>query len=105
MLAVFFVAVLFFFKKVGDEVLCIQLERDLWRICLKSKKSISLFIVDGFEIRTITAQVYKSSPLSIGATGLRDDVLKVNICGLPLSVDDSRVILNMKISDTGKPNE
>ena len=51
-------------KKVGDEVLCIQLERDLWRVYLKSKESRSVLIVEGFEIRNITAQVYESNPYS-----------------------------------------
>lgn len=94
-------------KKVGDEVLCIQLERDLWRVYLKSKKSRSVLIVEGFEIRNITAQVYESNPYSTGATSPRD-----NICGLHLSVDESAVLemlhflisrsrmtFNMKTSD------
>lgn len=79
-------------KKVGDEVLCIQLERDLWRVYLKSKESRSVLIVEGFEIRNITAQVYESNPYSTGASSPRDNVLKVTICGLPLSVDDSAVL-------------
>lgn len=78
-------------KKVGDDILCIQLERDLWRVYLKSNDSRSVLLVQGFEIRNITAQVYDSNPYSTGAKSPREKVLKVTICGLPLSVDDSAV--------------
>lgn len=72
-----------YIKKVEDEVFfCIQFERDLRIDYLKSKKS--LFIVEVFEIRNITAQVYGSNPFSIGATGPRDNVLNLSVVSLCL---------------------
>ena len=79
-------------KIVGDDILCIQLERDLWRVYLKSNESRSVLLVQGIEIRNITVQVYDSNPYSTGAANAREKVLKVTICGLPLSVDDSAVL-------------
>lgn len=37
-------------------------------------------------------QVYYSNPYSTGASGPDDKVMKITICGLPLSVDDSAVL-------------
>lgn len=45
----------------------------------------------GVGFRNISVQVYDSNPYSTGTTGPGDKVLKVTICGLPLSVDDSAV--------------
>ena len=59
---------------------------------LKDNDSRSQLILEGFEIRNITAQVYDSNPYSTGAASPNDAVLKVTISGLPLSVDDSAVM-------------
>lgn len=78
--------------KVGDDIHWIQLERDLWRVYLKTKEARSLLVVEGFELRNISVQVYYSNPYSTGASGPDDKVMKITICGLPLSVDDSAVL-------------
>lgn len=80
--------------KVGCERNCIQLERDLWRVYLKTKEAGSLLISEGFELRNVSVQVYDSNPYSTGASGPDDKVIKVSICGLPLSADD-RAVLEM----------
>jgi ribA/ribD-fused uncharacterized protein len=78
-------------NKVGDTIHCIQLERDLWRIYLKSSDSRTTLVHEGFEIRSISAQVYDSNPYSTRAKNPKDVVLKITISGLPLSVDDSAI--------------
>lgn len=78
--------------KMRDNILCIQLDRDLWRVYLISMESRSELLLHGFELRNISVQVYNSNPYSTGAKDPNDEVLKVTICGLPLSVDDSAVI-------------
>ena len=40
--------------KVGDNIHCIQLERDLWRVYLKTRESRSLLVVEGFVFRNIS---------------------------------------------------
>ena len=57
-------------QKVGDRIHCIQLERDLCRVYLKDNDSRSQLILEGFEIRNITAQMYDSNPYSTGAASL-----------------------------------
>lgn len=58
---------------------------------MKTRESRSLLVVEGFVFRNISVQVYDSNPYSIGDTGPGIKVIKVTICGLPLSVDDSAV--------------
>ena len=48
--------------------------------------------MQGFELRHISVQVYNSNPYSTGAKEPNDEVLKMTICGLPLSVDNSPVL-------------
>ena len=78
-------------QKVENDIHCIQLERDLWRVYLKIKETRSLLVLEGFVVRNISVQVYDTNTYSTGATGPNDKVLKITICGLPLSVDDSAV--------------
>lgn len=58
-----------------------------------------MLIVEGFEIRNITAQVYESNPYSTGATSPHNNALKVTFCGLSLSVDDSAVLKMLHFFD------
>ncbi|XP_062569142.1 uncharacterized protein LOC134231225 [Saccostrea cucullata] len=76
---------------IGDTVKCVQLERDLWRIYLNDKQSRDKLIIDGFDLNNQHVRVYESNPYSAGLTDPEDPVLKVTICGIPLSVDDSAI--------------
>ena len=76
---------------VGDTVRCIQLDRDLWRIYLTTKGSRDLILVEGFDFNSQHVSVYDSNPYSVGLDSPDDKTLKVTICGLPISVDDSAV--------------
>ena len=49
-------------QKVENDIHCIQLERDIWRIYLKTKESRSLLVVKGFVVRNIYVQVYDTNP-------------------------------------------
>lgn len=91
--------------KVGDNITCIQLDRDLWRVYLKSTESRSEILMQGFELRHISVQVYNSNPYSTGAKEPNDEVLKMTICGLPLSVDDSAVLEMLEKYKVGLKSE
>ena len=49
-------------QKVENDIHCIQLERDLWRVYLKTKETRSLLVVEGFVVRNISVQVYDTNP-------------------------------------------
>ena len=76
---------------VGDTVKCVQLDRDLWRVYLSEKQSRDKLTIEGFDLDSQHIRVYDSNPYSAGLTNPDDPVLKVTICGIPLSVDDSAV--------------
>ena len=49
-------------------------------------------MTQGFEIRSHTVEVYDFNPFSSGAKNPQDQVLKVTVAGVPLSVQDSEII-------------
>lgn len=67
-----------------------QLDRDLWRIYLNNAPSRSKILLEGFDFKNqhIT---YDSNPYSAGLESPKDQAIKVTICGVPLSVDDSAI--------------
>lgn len=77
-------------KKI-DDVKCIQLDRDLWRIYVDSLSSRSKLVTEGFDLRSRNVQVYANNPFSTGTGNPNEQVLKITIKGVPLSVDDSAV--------------
>lgn len=76
---------------VGDAVKCIQLDRDLWRIYLTNAHSRSKILLEGFDFKNQHISPYDTNPYSAGLQGPIDQALKVTICGVPLSVDDSAI--------------
>ena len=76
--------------KIND-IKCIQLDRDLWRIYVGSQTSRSTLITEGFELRERNIQVYADNPFSTGIGNPNENVLKVTIKSVPLSVEDSAV--------------
>lgn len=70
---------------------CIQLDRDLWRIYLTNAHSRSKILLEGFDFKNQHILPYDTNPYSAGLEGPRDQALKVTICGVPLSVDDSAI--------------
>lgn len=78
-------------KVVGDTVKCIQLDRDLWRIYLTTKEGRDKLLLQGIDVDDQHISVYDSNPYSTGLEAPDDKSLKITICGVPLSVDDSAV--------------
>ena len=78
-------------KQIGDELHCLQLDRNLWRLYLKSKDARTKLLSEGLNLNSITVSLYDTNPYSAGITHPAQKTLKVRICGLPLSVDDSAV--------------
>lgn len=81
---------------VGDNVKCLQLDRDLWRIYLTNKESRQKLFREGFQFKNQTVSVYESNPFSSGATSPKDPVLKITVSGIPLSVQDDEIIKMLK---------
>ena len=79
-------------KQIGDELHCLQLDRNLWRLYLKSKEARTKLLTEGLNLSSVTVSLYDTNPYSAGITHPTQKTLKVRICGLPLSVDDSAVI-------------
>lgn len=78
-------------ESVGDTVRCVQLDRDLWRVYLVDKQSRDKLAIEGFDLNSQHVRVYDSNPYSSGLENPKDDALKITICGIPLSVDDSAI--------------
>ena len=76
--------------KVND-IKCTQLDRDLWRIYGGSQASRSTLVTGGFELRERNIQVYADNPFSTAIGNPNENVLKVTVKGVPLSVEDSTV--------------
>ena len=79
-------------KVVGDTIKCIQLDRDLWRIYLTTKEGRDKLQLQGIDIGDQHVRIYDSNPYSTGLEAPDDKSLKITICGVPLSVDDSAVL-------------
>lgn len=92
-------------KVVGDTVKCIQLDRDLWRIYLTTKEGRDKLLLQGIDVDDQHISVYDSNPYSTGLEAPDDKSLKITICGVPLSVDDSAVfemLSKLKVSPKQK---
>ena len=76
---------------IGDNLHCIQLDRNLWRIYVKTKESRQKLLTQGIDINNMSVSFYDTNPYSSGATSVDQKTLKIRICGLPLSVDESAV--------------
>jgi hypothetical protein len=77
---------------VGDTIKCIQLDRDLWRIYLTTKEGRDKLLLRGIDIGDQHVRIYDSNPYSTGLEAPDDKSLKITICGVPLSVDDSAIL-------------
>lgn len=81
-------------RVIGDDLLCVQLERNLWRVYLKNTENRNKLLVQGIEISNISYQFYDTNPYTSGAKTADQKTLKIRVCGLPLSVADT-VVLEM----------
>lgn len=55
-------------RVIGDDLHCLQLDRNLWRIYLKTLES--KLLTQGIEINDISASFYDTNPYSSGATSV-----------------------------------
>ena len=79
-------------NKIGNDLHCLQLDRNLWRIYTKTTESRSNLIIKGFEIRDLSVSVYDTNPYYAGIQHPKEETLKIRICGVPLSVDESAIL-------------
>lgn len=82
-------------KSISD-LTCVQKDRDLWRIYVKSKESRSKILTEGIDIRNTNVKVYDTNPYSAGLNDPSDNVIKITVKGVPLSVDDNEVLNMLK---------
>lgn len=68
-------------RVIGDDLHCLQLDRNLWRIYLKTLESRNKLLTQGIEINDISASFYDTNPYSSGATSVSQQTLKMRICG------------------------
>ena len=90
-------------KIICDDLLCVQLDRNLWRVYLTTAESRYKLLIQGIEINNTTYQFYDKNPYTSGAKFVNQKTLKLRICGVPLSVADSAVCemldkLNVKLT-------
>ena len=90
-------------KIIGDDLLCVQLDLNLWRVYLTNAESRYKHLIQGIEIINTTYQLYDTNPYTSGAKSVNQKNLKLRIFGLPLSVADSAVCemlykLNVKLT-------
>lgn len=78
-------------NKIND-LKCVQKDRDLWRIYVGSMESRSKLLTEGIDLRSKNVRVYDTNPYSAGISNPTENVLKITIKGVPLSVDDNEVI-------------
>ena len=87
-------------KIISDtEIICIQKDRDLWRLYLNSSESRTKLLSEGFDIRSRHVGLYDTNPFSAGIQDPSEKVLKITIKGVPLSVDDSEILKMLKQFD------
>lgn len=79
-------------KSIGENVKCLQLDIDLWRIYVKTKECRQKPLRKGLQFKNQAVSVYDFNPFSSGATNLSDPVLKVTLSGVPLSVQDKEIV-------------
>lgn len=79
-------------RVIGDDLLCVQLDRNLWRVYLKNTENRNKLLVQGIEISNISYQFYDTNPYTSGAKTADQKTLKIRVCGLPLSVADTAVL-------------
>ena len=76
---------------IGDNLHCIQLDRHLWRIYVKTKESRLKLLTEGTDINNMSVRFYDTNPYSSGASSVGQKTLKIRIRSIPLSVGESPV--------------
>ena len=74
-------------KIIGDDLLCVQLDRNLWRVYLTNAESRYKLLIQGIEINNTTYHFYDTNTYTSGAKSVNQKTLKLRI----LSVEDLAV--------------
>jgi hypothetical protein len=92
-------------EKCVSDIKCVQ--KDLWRISVKSMTSRIKLKQTGLhlDIRSKHVEVYDKNLYSAGLKKLSDNVIKITVKGVPLSVDDGEVIKMFKHFDISFTSE
>ena len=77
---------------IGNALHCLQLDRNLWRIYVKSQDSRDKLLVEGISIQNISVTLFDTNPYSSGNHDPTVKTLKIRLCGVPLSVDETAVV-------------
>ena len=68
---------------IGNALHCLQLDRNLWRIYVKSQDSRDKLLVEGISIQNISVTLFDTNPYSSGNHDPTVKTLKIRLCGLP----------------------
>lgn len=79
-------------KVVGNSLHCLQLDRNLWRVYLRDVASREKLLTEGIHIHNVSISFFDTNPYSSGNHNTSEKSLKIRLCGLPLSVDDSAIL-------------
>ena len=66
-------------RVIGDDLLCVQLDRNLWRIYLKNTESRLTLLTRGIDINNVSFPFYDTNPYTSGATSASQKTLKIRI--------------------------
>uniref|UniRef100_K1QR25 Interferon-induced helicase C domain-containing protein 1 n=1 Tax=Magallana gigas TaxID=29159 RepID=K1QR25_MAGGI len=79
-------------KIIGNSLHCLQQDHNLWRFYHKDRSSREkLLSIHGLELNNVSISFFDTNPYSSGNLNPNETTLKIRICGLPLSVNDSAV--------------
>ena len=77
---------------VGNSLHCLQLDRNLWRVYLSDIASRQKLLTEGIHIQFFSVAFFDTNPYSSDNHSTSEKkTLKIRLCGLPLSVDNSAV--------------
>ena len=83
--------------KMVNDLKCVQRDRDLWRLYVDSVDSRNKLLKEGFEIRNINVRGFEINPYSAGTSSPKEDVLKITVKGIPLSVEDQEIMKMLEL--------
>lgn len=78
-------------KVVGNSLHCLQLDQNLWRVFLRDGANREKLLTEGICIQNVSLSFFDTNLYTSGNHSTTAKTLKIRLCGLPLSVNDSAV--------------